>query len=143
GIVTTSGGAGHLAVNAVVANDLTLPTPQPDTLRRLADILPPYARIGNPVDVTATVASDAALLGRTLDVMVADAEIDAVLVCLCVLAGPQAEQAAAAIAAAARGGKPILVSRTGSRDLAPTFADRLADAGVVVYPTPARAVAAL
>lgn len=142
-IVTTSGGAGHLAVNAAARGELRLPRPAPGTVERLARFLPEFASIGNPVDVTASVASDPSLLSRTLEAVTADGNFDAVLVCLCVLAGPQAEQAAEAIAEAAGRGKPILVSRTGSRDLAPGFAERLAEAGVGVYPTPARAVAAL
>ncbi|ADD45786.1 CoA-binding protein [Stackebrandtia nassauensis] len=143
-IVTTSGGAGHLATKAVAGSGLKLPEPSAATLKTLTESLPPYATIGNPVDVTATVTSDPGLLSRTLATVAADDGFDAVLVCLCVLAGPQAEQAAAAVIdAASSSGKPILVSRTGSRELAPGFAARLAAAGIGVYPTPARAVAAL
>ncbi|MGH8877519.1 MAG: CoA-binding protein [Stackebrandtia sp.] len=142
GVVTTSGGAGHLAVQAIIGSGLILPPPAEATRTALSQLLPDYATIGNPVDVTASAASNESLLTRALSIMLADENLDTVLVCLCVLAGRQAEQVATAIAEAA-GNKPILVSRTGSRELAPGFDARLAAAGVGVYPSPGRAVAAL
>jgi acyl-CoA synthetase (NDP forming) len=143
GVVTTSGGAGVLACDAVSEHGLRMPQPSSDTAESLRAVLPSYATVGNPVDVTATVAEDAGLFTRALSIMAADDAFDAIVVCLCVLGGKTAAAAEKAIVDTAKRGKPVALSRTGSDNLAPGMRQRLADAGVGVYPTPARAVAVL
>lgn len=142
-VITTSGGAGILAADAVSAAGLRLAEFGPHTRARLRELLPSYARIANPLDVTATVATDPRLLTHALSIVTHDPGCDAILVCFCVLGGGQADKIGEALAAAGGGYTPILVSRTGSDLLAPDLARRLGEAGIGVYPTPARAVAVL
>lgn len=148
-VVTTSGGSGILAADALddsalVSNGLEPAELAPATTDALAQIIPAFGSTANPVDVTAKVMSDPSLLRRALDVIADDDGVDAVVACFCVLTGDQVDDIVDAVAGAAtRTGKPVFVARTGADLLAPTAGARLREAGVPAYPTPARAVRAL
>ncbi len=51
-VVTISGGPGVLAADAAEAAGLELPEPGPETRERLAGLVPPFAALANPVDLT-------------------------------------------------------------------------------------------
>ncbi len=120
-VVTTSGGSGILAADAVEAHGLELSALEPRSKEALAEIVPAFGAIDNPVDITATVLSDPSLFDRSLDVLIADETVDIIVAAFCVMAGPDVEKAVNALSRAAeKGGKPILVARTGADFLAPT-----------------------
>jgi acyl-CoA synthetase (NDP forming) len=142
-IVTTSGGSGILAADAVEASGLELATFSPATQSALDEIVPAYGATANPVDVTATVMSNAELFDRTLDAIVDDEGVDLVVACFCVLTGKDVDDVVASLSRAAkRSGKPVLAARTGADHLAPAAGAQLRAAGIPTYPTPARAVRA-
>ncbi|MBM9503656.1 acetate--CoA ligase family protein [Actinacidiphila acididurans] len=142
-VVTTSGGSGILAADAIEAEGLELSTLEPQSKEALAGIVPAFGAIDNPVDITATVLSDPTLFDRSLDVLIADDSVDIIVACFCVMAGPDVEKAVTSLAKAAeKGGKPILVARTGADFLAPDAPRDLREAGLPEYPTPARALRA-
>jgi acetate---CoA ligase (ADP-forming) len=143
GVVTTSGGSGILAADAVAQYGLRLAELAPQTVDALRRVVPPYGATANPVDVTATVMRDPTLVARCLDAVAADPAVDVIVLCFCVLVGDDADAVVAALPGLlARYGKPVLVARTGAEHLAPAVGRRLGELGVPVYPTPARAVAA-
>jgi len=114
-----------------------------ESIAALTEIVPPFGAVQNPVDITATVLSDPTLFDRSLDVLIADDSVDIIIACFCVMAGPDVEKAVTALSKAARkGGKPILVARTGADFLAPDAPAMLRDAQLPDYPTPARALKA-
>ncbi|MFF9069982.1 acetate--CoA ligase family protein [Streptomyces sp. NPDC014891] len=142
-VVTTSGGSGILAADAVEAHGLELSALEPRSKEALAEIVPAFGAIDNPVDITATVLSDPSLFDRSLDVLIADDTVDIIVAAFCVMAGPDVEKAVNALSRAAeKGGKPILVARTGADFLAPDAPRDLREAGLPEYPTPARALRA-
>ncbi|WP_406334196.1 acetate--CoA ligase family protein [Streptomyces zaomyceticus] len=142
-VVTTSGGSGILAADAVEAYGLELSALEPRSKEALAQIVPAFGAIDNPVDITATVLSDPSLFDRSLDVLIADETVDIIVAAFCVMAGPDVEKAVNALSrAAVKGGKPILVARTGADFLAPDAPRDLREAGLPEYPTPARALRA-
>lgn len=142
-IVTTSGGSGILAADSVESVGLELADLSPSSKAALADIVPPFGAIDNPVDITATVLSDPSLFDRSLDVLIADDQVDIIIACFCVMAGPDVEKAVTSLAKAANnGGKPVLVARTGADFLAPDAPDMLRDAELPEYPTPGHALRA-
>lgn len=142
-VVTTSGGSGILAADAIEAEGLELSALEPRSKEALAGIVPAFGAIDNPVDITATVLSDPTLFDRSLDVLIADDSVDIIVACFCVMAGPDVEKAVTSLAKAAeKGGKPILVARTGADFLAPDAPRDLREAGLPEYPTPARALRA-
>ena len=143
-VVTTSGGSGILAADAVAERRLELASFSPGTDAALAEIVPAFGSAANPVDITATVMSDPALFDRCLDVVADDDAVDAVVACFCVLTGDDVDRMVDSLARVAqRTGKPVLVARTGADFLAPKAAGALRAAGIPAYPTPARAVRAL
>ncbi|MEU3064558.1 acetate--CoA ligase family protein [Streptomyces subrutilus] len=142
-VVTTSGGSGILAADAVEGAGLELSDLAPESIAALSEIVPPFGSVENPVDITATVLSDPTLFDKSLDVLIADESVDIIIACFCVMAGPDVEKAVTALSKAARkGGKPILVARTGADFLAPDAPAMLRDAQLPDYPTPARALRA-
>ncbi|HEX6921037.1 MAG TPA: acetate--CoA ligase family protein [Actinomycetes bacterium] len=143
-VVTTSGGSGILAADAIAEAGLELAALSAETTAVLAEVVPAFGAVANPVDVTATVMSDPALFDRCLDVVADDHAVDAVVACFCVLTGDDVDRIVDSLArAAGRTGKPILVARTGADFLAPKAGAALRAAGIPAYPTPARAVRAL
>jgi acyl-CoA synthetase (NDP forming) len=143
-VVTTSGGSGILAADAVTEHGLELATFSAATDAVLRDSVPAFGATANPVDVTATVMSDPALFDRCLDAVADDDGVDAVIACFCVLTGDDVDRMVDSLARVAeRTGKPVLVARTGADFLAPKAAAALRSAGTPSYPTPARAVRAL
>lgn len=144
GIVTTSGGSGILATDALANNDLTLAALQPETITTLEAIVPAYGNATNPVDVTAAVMSQPGMFERSLDVLADDENVDAIVACFAVLVGEDVTRIAKTLGKLRqRISKPIVVARTGAAALAPEGAVLMANAGIPVFPTPERAVRAL
>jgi acetate---CoA ligase (ADP-forming) len=143
-VVTTSGGSGILAADAIEQHRLTLASLSPATRAALDEVVPAYGATANPVDVTATVMSDPTLFERSLDLIAGDDGVDAVVACFCVLTGQQVMGIVESLRRVAeRTGKPVLVTRTGADFLAPEASAAVRAAGLAAYPTPARAVRAL
>lgn len=144
GIVTTSGGSGILASDAIEAAGLELAALEPATVDALTSIVPAYGNATNPVDVTAAVMSEPGLFERCLDVLADDPGVDAIVACFAVLVGDDVTRIATALRALReRTGVPVAVARTGATSLAPHAAALLAEAGIPVFSTPERAVHAL
>ena len=142
-VVTTSGGSGILAADAVEARGLEMATLAPETLRVLDEIVPAFGSTANPVDVTASVMSNASLFDRTLDVIADDPGVDLIVACFCVLTGKDVDDVVASLARVAeRSGIPVIAVRTGADHLAPVAGARMREAGIPCYLTPARAVRA-
>lgn len=142
-VVTTSGGSGILAADAVEAHGLEMAALSEQTLAVLDEIVPAFGSTANPVDVTAAVMSNANLFDRTLDVIAVDPGVDLIVACFCVLTGTDVDDVVASLARVAeRSGIPVLAVRTGADHLAPQAGARMRAAGIPCYPTPARAVRA-
>ncbi|GAA2555351.1 acetate--CoA ligase family protein [Winogradskya consettensis] len=142
-VVTTSGGSGILAADAIAEQDLELTPLADETRRQLAEIVPPFGSAENPIDITATVLSDPSLLDRSLDTVARDDTVDMIIGCFCVMAGADVDKAVRSFGRVAEQyGKPVLVARTGADFLAPDAPAQLRAAGLPEYPSPARAVRA-
>ena len=79
GVVTPSGGASEIIADRAEQEGLLLPDFAPETVAGLRAILPAFATIQNPLDVTGYVVVDRTLLSRALQVVAADPGIDEVL----------------------------------------------------------------
>lgn len=99
-IYTSSGGTAALTADAVGAGGLTLATFAPETRELLRNHLPDYAAIDNPVDTTAAVLSDAALIERTLGAVASDPNLGCVIVPIALDYGDTTIQMARTIIAA-------------------------------------------
>lgn len=87
-IYSSSGGTSALLADAIGAAGLVLPDFTEETASLLRDALPDYAPIGNPVDTTAMVLSDAQLIPKTLGAVLNDPNIGMVLVPMSLDYGP-------------------------------------------------------
>ncbi|MFD0664255.1 acetate--CoA ligase family protein [Thermocatellispora tengchongensis] len=79
GVVTPSGGASEIIADRAEDEGLELPEFAPETAAKLAGIVPAFATVQNPLDVTGYVLIDRTLLGRALEAVTGDPGIDAVL----------------------------------------------------------------
>ncbi|MET8865713.1 acetate--CoA ligase family protein [Nonomuraea sp. NPDC004580] len=79
GVVTPSGGASEIIADRAEDEGLELPAFAPETVERLREIVPAFGTVQNPLDVTGYVLIDRTLLGRALDVVTADPNIDLVM----------------------------------------------------------------
>ncbi|WP_108485504.1 acetate--CoA ligase family protein [Oceaniglobus ichthyenteri] len=75
-IITQSGGAGVLMTDRAADLGLEVPDLAPTTKARLAEVLPSFAALGNPVDVTAQFISDPSMLKESVKAVLADPNID-------------------------------------------------------------------
>ena len=79
GVVTPSGGASEIIADRAQDEGLELPAFAPETVAALTAMLPRFATVANPLDVTGYVVVDRTLLGRALEIVVGDPGIDVVL----------------------------------------------------------------
>jgi len=77
-IVTNAGGPGILSADACEGGGLTVPEPSPELRKRLAELLPGAASIGNPIDLIAAAAPDA--YRRAIEAVLTSGEFDSLLV---------------------------------------------------------------
>ncbi|RNL86611.1 acetate--CoA ligase family protein [Halostreptopolyspora alba] len=79
GVVTPSGGASEIIADRAEDEGLLLPAFDDRTVDRLTEIVPPFATVRNPLDVTGYVLIDRTLLGRSLEVVASDPGVDAIM----------------------------------------------------------------
>lgn len=143
-IVTTSGGSGILAADALEVHGLELARLAPATRAALDEIVPAFGSSANPVDVTATVMSDPTLFDRALDAIADDPGVDAIIACFCVLTGSDVDDVVGSLSRVAqRSAVPVLAVRTGAAHLAPLAAEQMRAHGIPCFLTPERGVRAL
>jgi acetate---CoA ligase (ADP-forming) len=143
-VVSTSGASCGIAAGDCEANGLALPAPPPATAARLARILPAFATVRNPLDLTAEAITRPALAAEALDALAGSGAFDALLIALGTQQGRTAmEVADAVVGVARRTGIPIVLSRLGADSLGPELLVRYREARLPLYPTPTRAARVL
>lgn len=137
GIVTNAGGPGILAADACEARGLTLSTLDESTTAALRSFLPAEASVGNPVDMIASANADQ--YRRAIDLLLADPNVDALLVIYIPVMPKDAEAVAKVIkeTSTLTKGKPMVANFMGASE----WATRLAP--IPSFPFPERAANAL
>ncbi|HWG15121.1 MAG TPA: acetate--CoA ligase family protein [Streptosporangiaceae bacterium] len=138
GVVTPSGGASEIIADRAGDEGLAVPPFAPATAQALKAMLPAFADVANPLDVTGYVVVDRTLLGRALEIVVTDPGLDVVLL----LADPlRDEPPDPALARAARGlfeanarriagsPTPVVVVSNALTDITPAGRRLLAESG--------------
>lgn len=132
--VTPSGGACDIIADRCESEGIALPTLDPIVAAKLADIVPAYAHVQNPLDVTGYVVVDPTLLPTALGVASADPRADLIV---CMNEPPRvepprpeiAEQTARLLAESANASPvPVLFMTNSHIDLTPygrAFCDRV------------------
>lgn len=141
-VISNSGGLGVMTADAATAAGFILEDLTPDNSEALASLLPGFASVRNPVDVTAQLLNDPSLLASALPVMLSDTGVDALVVALGAVGdGYDVEQIQRDVLRAhEESSKPVVVVWVGSRI---DVRRRLGAAGVPVYSSVLVAVAAL
>ncbi len=132
-ISTSSGGAAILAIDEAERNGLMTPEPTPGLKTRLRDMLPGHCAVGNPVDLTGDVMSEAGLYKKVMDE--ARSEFDYQVV----IFGDPIPGASEVVDQ----GADELVIFLGGAEVEQEERAKLYDKGIPVFPTPERGVKAL
>ncbi|HYM60588.1 MAG TPA: GNAT family N-acetyltransferase [Thermoanaerobaculia bacterium] len=137
-IMTNAGGPAILAADACEANGLTLPHLAAETVAELRSFLPAAAAVGNPVDMIASATPEQ--YRRTLNLLLADPNIDAVVVIYIPVFAVDAAEIAAVISRGAENahGKTLVATFMSARP-----GSSIAIGSVPAFPFPERAVTAL
>jgi len=133
-VITVSGGPSVVAADSAEDSGLSLPALSDDTRARLRTLLPAFAAVGNPVDLTPQVSPDR--IAPAVRLVFEQPEIAGVVAVDVGLDIP--EFADAIVAASGATGKPAVAFAAD----APGIAERLRAGGVPVLPGPERAVRA-
>jgi acyl-CoA synthetase (NDP forming) len=133
-IVTVSGGPSVIAADTAEALGLSVPALAPAVRRRLATLLPPFAALGNPVDLTPQV--EATAIAEAARMVLSQNEVAGAVAVNVGLDVP--EFADGLIQASRATGKPMVACAVD----VPGVSEKFQAAGIPVFPTPERAVRA-
>ncbi len=137
-IVTNAGGPGVVATDSILDRKGELARLSPQTIEQLNEFLPRHWSHANPVDILGTAGPDR--LGRTVETVLNDAEVDAVLVVLTPQATTDPTESARVVADIANSSsKPLLTAWMGGMSMR-EGTELLKRAGVPTYTTPKNAV---
>jgi acyl-CoA synthetase (AMP-forming)/AMP-acid ligase II/acyl-CoA synthetase (NDP forming) len=140
-LVSNSGASCVLAADEAQSRGLPLARLSAESERRLAELLPDFSLNRNPVDLTAMLLTDPALLGAVIQVVLQDAAVDAVTLGLLAVGGPSYDlprfvrECRAAMEAAA---KPLAIYSPHAH-----VREAFALGGFAVFPGEAQAMEAL
>ena len=109
-IITISGGAGAMMADKCEEYGLALSEFAPETEASLKKVLPAFASVKNPVDVTAQAVGDPGLFGDALDICLKDDNADVLVIYLGLLKGSGLSIARKISEIAAKTDKPLVVT---------------------------------
>jgi len=132
-ITTSSGGAAILAIDEADKMGLGAPEPSPSLKERLRGMLPSHCVVSNPVDLTGDVISDAGLYRKVMDETQREYDYQVVIF------GDPIPGASEVV----KPGASELVVFLGGAEVEREERQKLYRAGIPVFPTPERGVAAL
>jgi len=139
-IITNTGGAGTIAADAVERAGMQVAPPNSNTTSSLRDKLPRIATFMNPVYVLGDAPPGRYL--AAIESAQTNPDVDAILVILAPQVMTYPKETALEIAGFLDGSKPVVASFMGGADILPSR-HVLSEAGLPVYDSPERAVAAL
>lgn len=93
-ILTISGGAGIAMADRCTEAGLALPEFEIGTIAALRNVLPSYAAVANPLDVTGSILNEPGMLKQTLELLVRDPNVDMIGMALAAASGKLATELA-------------------------------------------------
>jgi len=139
-MMTISGGAGILMCDRCEDAELKVADLSPETLEELRKVLPAFATIGNPVDVTAELVATPNLLKRPMEIILADPNVDSLVIFLGLQLHTGAELAKIIVEAAANSGKMVMLNWIAPPAVALSV---LRENKIPVFPDPSRGILSL
>ena len=144
-VMTNSGAFKGLTLDYCESIGLPLAQPAPATLTALADALPSFATVDNPLDVTGQVIKEPSILTHTAAPLVGDSTVGSVLVAI-VPGGPKqaSDKAEALLPVLAKAAKPVAVAVMGDEVALPQgYSENFRKANIPFFRSPERALRAL
>lgn len=139
GILTNGGGLGVLATDTLMDQDGHLADLAPETIAKLDAVLPKTWSHGNPVDIIGDAPPER--YAASVEALLQDRNLDALLVLNCPTAIASSTDAASATINAAKGARvPVLSAWLGDTQSAIDARGKFADARIPSYETPDKAV---
>jgi acyl-CoA synthetase (NDP forming) len=143
-IITISGGAGILLTDEAIARGLAVQPLSPATVESLRPLVPAFAALGNPIDLTAAIFDDTDLCRKALELIIEDPLVDAVVMANAGLQGEIATKVAREVVnVARRSDKPILLGWSARREVAGEAYAMLDAERIPHYRSPMRCMRAL
>ncbi len=137
-VITSSGGSGILAADAIESRGMELAKLSEDVLNRLRDELPYFCVIRNPLDLTGSAYAE--LYDKALEIT---RDYDGIDSYILIFGDPIPGAFEVVKKHIEATDKPILVSYLGGGEVEKEELRKFYEAGVPVFPTPERAVVAL
>jgi acyl-CoA synthetase (NDP forming) len=138
-VVTLSGGAGILITDACAERGMSVPALSAQTLARLKPIVPAFASLNNPVDLTAGILAEPRIFADALQIIADDPNIDAVAIMAAAASGDVALAMATAIVRVyAATDKPMMLAWNARREMAREAYEMIEAHEVPLYATPVR-----
>lgn len=143
-IITISGGAGIMMTDEAIARGLAVQPLSPETVDRLRPLVPSFAALGNPIDLTAAIFDDTDLCRKALELIVEDPRVDSIAMANAGLQGEVATKVAREIVnVARRSDKPIMLGWSARRQVAGEAYAMLDELKIPHYRSPMRCMRAL
>lgn len=143
-IITISGGAGILMTDEAIARGLEVQPLSPATVDKLRPLVPSFAALGNPIDLTAAIFDDTDLCRKALELIVEDPLVDSITMANAGLQGEIATKVAREIVnVARRTDKPIMLGWSARKEVAGEAYAMLDEAKVPHFRSPLRCMRAL
>ncbi len=143
-IITISGGAGILMTDEAIARGLAVQPLTEATVEKLRPLVPSFAALGNPIDLTAAIFDDTDLCRKALELIIEDPQVDSVVMANAGLQGEIATKVAREIVNVAnRSDKPIMLGWSARHQVAGEAYGLLDAAGVPHFRSPMRCMRAL
>jgi acyl-CoA synthetase (NDP forming) len=138
-VVTISGGAGIAMADRCTEAGLVLPELEPGTIAALKKVLPSYAAVANPLDVTGSLLNDPGMLKETLGRLARDPNVDMIGMALAAASGKLATDLAREIVRISEEMQvPVLVAWNADEKSTGEAYRILDSAGVPRYQSPVR-----
>jgi acetate---CoA ligase (ADP-forming) len=138
-VVTLSGGAGILITDACAERGMSVPSLSADTLERLKPIVPAFASLNNPIDLTAGILAEPKIFADALQIIADDPNIDAIAIMAAAASGEVAQAMAKAIVRVYDNiDKPMMLAWNARHDMAREAYETIGAHGVPLYATPVR-----
>jgi acyl-CoA synthetase (NDP forming) len=143
-IITISGGAGILMTDEAIARGLAVQPLSAATVEKLRPLVPSFAALGNPIDLTAAIFDDTDLCRKALELIIDDPQVDAVVMANAGLQGEIATKVAREVVRVAeRSDKPVMLGWSARREVAGAAYALLDAARIPHYRSPMRCMRAL
>jgi acyl-CoA synthetase (NDP forming) len=144
-IITNSGAFKGYALDFAENIGLDLPLLAPHTAAAIKEVVPPFATVDNPLDVTAQTMRDPTILGRSATHLLADDAIGSLIAGMIIGNQPNAlERMEHFLSLAANSDKPLVIAGLGDETpYAPGIVEAIRGRGVPFYRSADRAMRAM